>query len=451
MLIATISIITTVVAIVMVAIGIIKEKYFPCVIYAVALLAIYTTTMPGVGAIGSDISSEIGTAVGVLNNGWNQNQFMPEITSLVVGFIAPLFARMFSIDMVTVFKFILPIIFALCPVLLYLIYSNQIEKKKAFIGAMFFIIMPVFALEIPTIGKSMVAEVFLALAFYALISKWNKWVKFSVMLTGLGLAFWCHYSIGVVGLAMFFVIALVLLVTKYFKKWKVWERRSTSPIMVLLVILIVSLLGFWYFSIAGSGVILKALGDVRLAYSNLYEYVESGRYKLTGNHQQRDIYQAPYVFTIAGTSSTNSTVVDTVSTNGTVAISPVTEALDIRNSYINWQDPLIRAAIGLDFFETTLSGKIFRIAQFITQFLIILGCIYILFRYKRYKFSTEFLGGMGACAGILLLCIIVPNLSSILNITRFYHLSLFFLALMLPVGVDAILGFCGVIWKKNQF
>lgn len=408
---ACISIILTFAAII--TFKFVNEKYYPYFLYVVALFAVYSTTMLGSGAVGSDICAEVSVSREALQNGWNINILAPEVTSFVVGALVPVLAKIFFIDVVWVYKAILPLIFALCPVILYLTYAKQIEKWKAFVGALFFIIMPVYFLEISTIGKSMVAEVFLALAIYALVTDWSKKRKFIVILCSLALALWAHYSVGIVGLAIFFVIGIVLFATQLFRKWELWKRRNTSPWLVLLAVVVVTCMGFGYYNIAGQGTIVKSVKSVAGGFVLLHQQIVED--KLVPEN-------AP----------------------------PDTGTPDLKNTYINYQPPLIRTALGLDFSEADTAGRAFRIIQFITQLLVIIGCVYILFRHKRYKLRAEFIAGMGACAGIIFLCIVIPGLSGILNPTRFYHLSLFCLAITFPIGVDAIVDLVGVTWKKFQ-
>jgi uncharacterized membrane protein len=43
---------------------------------------------------------------------------------------------------------------------------------------------------------------------------------------------------------------------------------------------------------------------------------------------------------------------------------------------------------------------------------------------------------IGASFVLLMFCIFVPKFSLIINMTRFYHVSLFFIAPMLVLGLD---------------
>ena len=59
-------------------------------------------------------------------------------------------------------------------------------------------------------------------------------------------------------------------------------------------------------------------------------------------------------------------------------------------------------------------------------------------RRDGYYFTAEFLAGVGAAFFLLLFCIFMPYFSSTINMTRYYHTSLFFLAPALVIGAEAI-------------
>ena len=108
-------------------------------------------------------------------------------------------------------------------------------------------------------------------------------------------------------------------------------------------------------------------------------------------------------------------------------------------TYLSRQEPLIQTAIGLDFGGATVGGKGFRIVQYAVQFFIALGGFYLLLRYRRYKFTADFVSCVIASFGLLGLCLFLPLFSTIINASRFYHTALFFLAPVLIIGVEEVL------------
>jgi hypothetical protein len=130
-----------------------------------------------------------------------------------------------------------------------------------------------------------------------------------------------------------------------------------------------------------------------------------------------------------------------VSTNTSIHINDTPET-NLLERYTKGMEPLVRLALGLDFFDCSLLGKIFRVVQVLTQFLLIIGCIYLLLKFRK---SAEFLAFLIIGILTLLLCVTIVGFSSIMNATRFYQVALFFMAPGLVIGGS-------LLFKKyNQF
>jgi len=112
--------------------------------------------------------------------------------------------------------------------------------------------------------------------------------------------------------------------------------------------------------------------------------------------------------------------------------SPAIETLDV--NYLQEQTYFTQLGLGLDFVEQPIEGRIFRVIQYLTQLLIVVGGVSLLFR--RYNFTAEFIAGIGCSFILLFCCMFLPGFSSLINATRFYHITLFFLAPLLVVGID---------------
>jgi hypothetical protein len=195
-----------------------------------------------------------------------------------------------------------------------------------------------------------------------------------------------------------------MIVAPLLKKWKLWQIRNTPWWLILAAVLPIAVLGWAYLDVAGGGVMTRSIKLIWVSYCDVLMRILSGGFTIEGEK-----------------------------------VGPlIAHNIALNDTYLNKMPFLIRAGTGFDFNETTDSGRVFRVIQFITQFLIIVGCISIPFRYKNYKLRAEFIGGM--CAGIFLLAmsIFFPYFSSSINVTRLYHISLFFIAPMIVLGIDAI-------------
>jgi uncharacterized membrane protein len=88
----------------------------------------------------------------------------------------------------------------------------------------------------------------------------------------------------------------------------------------------------------------------------------------------------------------------------------------------------------LDFLEAGIGGKLFRVVQYLTQILIVVGLFQLWRKRKEYNYTLEFVGLVLGGFAVLFACIVLPYFSNILNMTRFYHLSLFFLSPLFVLG-----------------
>lgn len=367
----------------------IKVKEYPICLFAMSLGLLWQTTMLGHYVVGSDIQAELFLANRALGQGWDFNFLHISNTSIVIGLIAPFLARILDTDMVWVFKVVLPLLFSFTPLLLYYAFKRQIGDIKAYFATLFFMIVPVFSLEIVAIAKSQIAE----LCFAGIILLMTSGIRYryktmGILLLGVA-ATLCHYTIGLIVAGYLICILAVSIVNKGIRLNIL--KNSKLPVWVLVVVLVTMLsLGYFYYAKASNGIIITALSSI-----------------------------------LGWTRTVPEQLVDYTVRSGAIG-------------YLNEQPLLVKAAIGLDFTQVSVWGKLFRIVQYLTQVLIIVGTAYLLFRHKQYKFTTEFIGGIFGSFVLLAICIFVPKFSALINMTRFYHLSLFFLAPMLVVGIDCI-------------
>jgi len=368
-------------------------KFIPIVIYSLSLSLLYMTSLQGSYLIGSDIHSEYYIAKRMMS-GWDFNYPHLYAASLSTSIVAPWLSRMMHIDLVWIFKAVYPVMFAFVPVILWYAYRKMIGNWRASFAVLFFIIMPTFFLELPQIPKQMLAEVFLALIALAMVSDWK--LKYRMLCIGvcLPLTIVLHWSVGLVSLAFLTCLVIVLLVTKPIKWELLKDRRLHLGILSVIVVVFIAGAGVWGNRIA-SGLPMKGFSVAIGIVSNVVTHEQTSDY--TDGKVPWKMFKQP--------------------TQG---------------------EPVMRAATGGDFAEVTIWGKLFRVIQYITQLLVLSGSIYLLFRHNEYKFSTEFIICIGAAYGLLLCCAVIPSFSYLLNLTRFYHLTLFFLAPMFVLGVDAI-------------
>lgn len=122
----------------------------------------------------------------------------------------------------------------------------------------------------------------------------------------------------------------------------------------------------------------------------------------------------------------------------TVAPAVSSTSLSLPTVNTTQNDVYVRAALGLDFQGASLEGKIFRIFQYITQILVVIGCFRLLVKPVNLKFKIEYIALSVTSALILLACFTIPVLAEMLNTSRWYHIALITLAPFCILGGEVV-------------
>ena len=403
---------------ILVSLGLVKEKHYPLCLTIMAAGLVYSITLLGTYVVGSDIQGELAASRAVLANGWNFTDANDvnaitgiNMTSVVTGFLAPALSTVLHLDLIWVYKAVLPLFLIAVPPVVFKAFETQVGSKRAFLATLFFIVMPVYSLQLAQIAKSMVGELFFALMILVLVNGWrtvNKAVEITLCLIGAAVS---HYTIGIAMLMYLLGIVVVrLITTRMTVWWRLWEDRRTS-VAALVIALVIGSAGFFtYYQFAHSGTVNTVLSNI------------AGWYVV--NPATEAIAPPPQI---------------PVPTEIQPAFPTATPKPIIAvPEYLYKQEYTVQVGLGLDFFDQPIEGKLFRVLQYLTQLLIVIGAFRLLLKHEMYRFSAEFVAGIGCSFGLLGICMFVPYFSSIINMPRFYQISLFFLAPMLVLGCDAI-------------
>jgi len=383
---------------ILIARGLIKPKYYPIYIFGMALAMLWQTSMMGVFVVGADITYEHYASAMVMQNGLDWS--LPNLynASIVVTVIAPTLSKILHIELIWVYKVIFPVFLACVPLIMYFVFKKQFGEKRAYWASLFFMVVPVMAVEIVGNGKAMVAEVFFALSILTLFSN-LKHLHRGIILTALVMVtLLCHYTMGI-ALLCFLIICLVAMSVA-----RIWKVKGQVSLAVLAVaILLPCVAGYFYFSNISDGIVIKSLMSVsKMVTVDIPENVET-------LSDERERIAQEVVREETGT-----------------------------EFYLHNQSPLVKAAIGLDFLQATNEGKIFRIVQYLTQILILLGLIRLWRRRKQYNFTPEAMACILTGFLCLGMCVFIPYISRLINMTRYYHICLFFLAPLFVFGCELI-------------
>lgn len=425
MICSLIAIALVIASIVLVTFNKIKSEWYAWLIYFAGLFTAYSTTMVGMSVVGSDISRELLMSNLAIQNGWDLTLYDPSNTSVVVGWFVPLcyqivngvrvgfhilinptYVEYSPIGVEWIYKAILPVIFAFTPVMLYFIFRKQIGNLKAFYASIFFIIVPVYALEICTIGKSMVAETLMALTLWVLFNAdWHDWIKYSVIGVLVILSLWAHYTIGIL-LCLYLGGITVWL---WIRDMHYGVKSLGFPMLTMAIVIGVIFFCSYYYNVAQGLIWHSSTGILHYDFSQSANVIQKSL---------NDNVTAP------------------------VDISATVKAYN-----------LVKSALGLDLLNYSWSGIAFRITQLLTQLLIVIGFVWMVWKRNypqngilTYRWNPEFVDGCFVAFGLLGLCVVVPAFASLINATRQYHLALFFLAPMFVIAFDAIGNIQNYVW-----
>jgi uncharacterized membrane protein len=397
-------------------------RHFPFAIFIISLCLLYQTTLISPYLIGTDIYIEYQFAQLALNHGIWAYAMPGTINScLSIVIMAPVYSQILNLDIAHIFKILYPLFFSLVPLLLYRIFRLQIGPKKAFLAAFFFMAVPTFSLEMIGLARQQVAELFMALFILLLVERRLRFKPKLIMMVVFTLAMAVsHYALGFInfGYLSLMLVLVIIMRSNWFRKAWAWLTQRTGglpeyikepgsgglPLSILItpVILYFIIVITWY-GLTASGSSLQFLAA-------------------TLSSQFIDTVRAIYAF--FGQAHLN---VPTASVQS---------------------NALIQTALGLDFSQVSLPGKIFRILQYLTQIFIIVGCFRLLIKPSGLKFRIEYIALSLVSVAILAACIVLPDFAARLNATRWYHIALLTLAPFCILGAKALWDTAKFIWRR---
>ena len=408
----------------------IQPALYPLAIFTIGLCLLYQTTLMSPYLVGQDIYTEYHFYRQVADSGFWNFAFPSTVNScLSITIMAPVYSLFLGIDGRWVFKAIYPLIFALVPVILFQVFRRQTSPKKAFLSAFFFVAVPTFSLEMISLCRQQVAELFFALVILLLIErKLKAGTKLALLTIFTVSIIVSHYALGFIGfIYMGLLLPLVLIIrSSAFQKiwsWIIIKSGGLPPVMkkpralpakalaILVAVYFISALA-WYGTVA-SGLNAAVVGGI-----------------WTGH-----------------TTTITTEVGKIVSKPAGPAVSTDLPAF----LQFSKRDTLVQTALGLDFPRSSPEGKAFRILQYATQLLLVLGCLRLFFRPGQMRFTIEYIALSVASALLLLACIFLPLFADQLNTTRIYHIALMTLAPFCILGGEAVWLGAVSLWHRIKY
>ncbi len=251
------------------------EKIYPFAILMIALALLFHFSLISnyILPFGGDSPVELFVFKNTqLNSLWSPvlsfavgDQGLGRINAMLSVTILPtVYSNMLGMDPTWVFKIVNPLIFALVPIALYLIWQPYIGKKFAFLAAFLFMAQSTFYTEMMALNRQLIAELFFVLLLFVILNQKIKLkTKYlSFMFLSLGLIF-SHYALAEIFLIL---ITIAWITSVYFLK-----RPSFNLQFGMIVFFFVAMF-FWYIFTSGSIVFDSFLTFIGYVYSQLGDF-----------------------------------------------------------------------------------------------------------------------------------------------------------------------------------
>lgn len=374
------------------SLGKIPREAYPLTIFLMALSLLIHTVLISDFMWGWDIHREYYSATSVIGASyWEPNpttikplasQNVDAMLSIVI--LGPLLSILGGLDMETVFRTVYPAIFSFVPVALYLLFRKQTNEEVALLSSFFIMSLVTFFAELPQLARQEIAELFVVLLLLILISteiaRPQKTALFVLFSFSLIVSHYATYYFFIAILLMGFVFGKLLQMRK-----KAHQRETVHPSRLT----------------GRPGISLFSLGPIPILLTVL---LSLAWYKFTQN-------SAPIISIVNVFNNMMNSIRNGMFSSGTInGIS------------------IIRESSG------TLADTIWEISQIVIAVAILIGTYFVLKGLKNRPEATLAPINLAAL-GVLIACMILPNLATSLNSARIYHLALLFLAPSVVVGM----------------
>ena len=193
---------------------------------------------------------------------WNQLIYPENTNSVLSVTIFPIFySKLFNINGVWIFKFLIPFIFSLVPVGLFITYRKFLGNKLAFLSVFYFMSLSSFFGSTLSVAKQMIAMFFLSLLLIVIFNdKISPIKKSTLLILFMASLIVSHYGTSY----LFLLICLIYLIFITILKYK---SQLVTPTLVILT----SVFAFsWYMYTTYSSLIITITGMTQRIYTNFF-------------------------------------------------------------------------------------------------------------------------------------------------------------------------------------
>lgn len=365
--------------------NLVPERFLPLAIATISIAILFHTVLISSHILGSDAFSEFYVfKLTDLNSYWQPpgEMFYYSLTDslnsvLSITVLPRVYTTLLGISGEWFFKIFYPLIFSLLPLSIYALTKRQLNARVGFLSAFFFMSISIafFGLEPLSLNRQIVGELFFFLSLFVIVepklfSNSGHRIILIIFVSALTLS---HYSLAFMFL---FFIALFFFLPRLLDILHVRGRTISTQYMTIgMILLLFSIVLFWYTFVSNS-----PLNQLTNAVGRISNYFTQDFLRLESRTSQGVL----------------------TSLSPTVA--------------------------------SSLVGTIHKILIYIGQAFVAIGVLIVAVKPKRFNLNLNFrLLGI-ASISVLGLVILIPNLYSTLNTSRFYAIVLPFLSPFLAIG-----------------
>lgn len=390
---------------------IIPNNLYPLAIFVIALSLLYHKSLISMTLWGTDIQNEYYYSNSIIQNGlWESSTYGNLNAMLSIVMLAPIWSIISDMSVIWIFKIIYPFLFSLAPLGLYRVFQKQTSDVIAFFSCVFFMSVHMFYSIMLEVARQQIAQFFLVLLLLLIVNENMDKFSRKVLL----------------------IIFSFSLITSHYGVSYIW--MFSIIIAWLLIKLNMDL------------TIQKTINILRLKYISKEKEVEN-YYKtvsLKNNSINSNILMLFAVFIvswyiyISGSSSFNSfiTVVDKF-------ISGLT---------IDFLNPNDIEALNIITLNMSPLHDITKYLHIITQFMMSIGIISILFGLSERRLNREFFVLSLIFYAICIVSLILPETSVRLGTSRAYMICLTLIAPFFVIGfVDSFNKIYIIVHKSQSY
>lgn len=230
-----------------------RDHLYPLLLTCVTLSLVLSATAISSNLHGWDIQQEFSLFTQVFESGtWDANTNVLYNSALSISILPSILSIVSRLEGITIFMFVMPMVFSIVPAVLYKIYRMILAPDGAFLAVFLFMSYPSSYQEITELGRQEIAEVILVLLLWLIVAGYTRiggrLGLQPVLLLTFGLVV-SHYSLAYI---YTFVLASSILLARF-------SRRAHGLVTLGASLLTAVIALTWYLVVAG-GASFNSLG-----------------------------------------------------------------------------------------------------------------------------------------------------------------------------------------------